>query len=67
MRGKLLNTRDEAPAKISNNEEIKNLKIILGLKHGKKYTDVSKLRYGGIIVLTDQDHETLWSKVLQRL
>ena len=55
LRGKLLNIRDVKPQKVMKNEEIKNIIQIMGLKMGKKYTDVSQLRYGGIICLTDQD------------
>lgn len=55
LRGKLLNVRDASTKQIGNNTEIQDLKKILGLKQNMKYTDVSKLRYGGIIILTDQD------------
>jgi DNA topoisomerase-2 len=55
LRGKLLNVRDASIKQLTNNEEIKNIKLIMGLKQGKKYDDVTKLRYGGIIILTDQD------------
>jgi DNA topoisomerase-2 len=55
LRGKLLNVRSAAPKQIMGNKEFNNLKKILGLKQGEKYTDKSKLRYGGIVILTDQD------------
>ena len=55
LKGKLLNVRDQSPTKINANDEITNLKEIIGLKHGYKYTSLSELRYGGIIILTDQD------------
>lgn len=55
LKGKLLNVRDATSSKLINNEEIKNIKQIMGLRQNKKYTDVSQLRYGGIIILTDQD------------
>ena len=55
LKGKLLNVRDATPKQLLHNEEIKHIKQILGLKQGKKYTDVNQLRYGGIIILTDQD------------
>ncbi|QKF94001.1 DNA topoisomerase IIA [Fadolivirus algeromassiliense] len=57
LRGKLLNVREATPKQLMDNEEIKNIKQIMGLKHGKKYTDVSQLRYGRILVLTDQDYD----------
>lgn len=55
LRGKLLNAREASAKTLLKNEEIKNIKQIMGLKHGKVYKDLSKLRYGGIIILTDQD------------
>ncbi len=55
LRGKLLNVREATASQLLNNKEFINLKKILGLKQNKKYTDVSQLRYGGIITLTDQD------------
>jgi DNA topoisomerase-2 len=58
LKGKLLNTREATTSQLTNNEEINNLKQIIGLKHGENYTDESKfntLRYGRIMVLTDAD------------
>ena len=55
LKGKLLNVRDATPNQLLSNEEIKNLKQILGLKQNCIYTDTKNLRYGGIIILTDQD------------
>jgi DNA topoisomerase-2 len=57
LRGKVLNVRKKGATttKIQNNKELNDLKIILGLKHGVTYTDTSKLRYGHILILTDQD------------
>ena len=55
LRGKFLNVREATIKQLLNNEEFYKLKQILGLKQGKKYTDTAKLRYGGIIILTDQD------------
>lgn len=55
LKGKLLNVREATPKQLLENEEIKNLKRILGLKQNQVYTDTNKLRYGGIIILTDQD------------
>lgn len=57
LRGKLLNVRDAPAAQISNNAEITNLKKILGLKNGVEYENTSSLRYGGIILLCDQDSD----------
>ena len=55
LRGKILNVKDAPLKKISENEEITNLKKILGLTQGKEYDDLSSLRYGRIMVMTDQD------------
>ena len=57
LRGKLLNVRDATPKSLLGNEEIKNLKQILGLKQNTVYTDTKKLRYGGIVILTDSDYD----------
>ena len=58
LRGKLLNVRDESPTKIANNEEIQAITKIVGLEHKKEYTNLKGLRYGSIMVLTDQDSVT---------
>ena len=59
LKGKLLNVRDANKSQLLKNEEIKNLKIILGLQNGKKFNTVEELknsmRYGHILILTDQD------------
>ena len=58
LKGKLLNTKDTNIKKINDNEEIKNIKKILGLETNKKYTEEDvkkKLRYGSIMIMTDQD------------
>ena len=57
IRGKMLNVKNAKEKKILVNKEISNIKKILGLKQGKVYTkdNINELRYGGIIILTDQD------------
>jgi len=57
LKGKLLNVREATPKQLLENEEIKNIKHIMGLKHKKKYTSVNELRYGKILVLADQDYD----------
>ena len=57
LRGKLLNVRDATAAQILKNEEINNLKKILGLQQGKEYTSTKNLRYGGILIFTDADND----------
>ena len=39
---------------IMKNEEIQNIKKILGLQHNKEYKDIGSLRYGSIMIMTDQ-------------
>jgi DNA topoisomerase-2 len=58
MKGKMMNTRGEPVKKIAENNEIKEIKQILGLEVGRKYTpdDVKyRLRYGKVLFMTDQD------------
>ena len=60
LRGKVINVKDKITTakgreQIINNEEIKNLKKILGLQTEKKYKSVNDLRYGKIMIMTDQD------------
>jgi DNA topoisomerase II len=58
LRGKLLNVREATMKQLLANEEIKNLKIILGLQEGKTYetdAEVQHLRYGRVMIMTDAD------------
>ena len=58
MKGKMMNTRGEAVKKVAENHEIMEIKQILGLEVGRKYTpdDVKyRLRYGKVLFMTDQD------------
>ena len=55
LKGKVLNVKDIATKKINENDEIANLKKILGLESGRKYDSVDALRYGRIVLMTDQD------------
>ena len=57
LRGKLLNVRDASIDQISKNTEIQNIKNFLGLQHKKEYTDCKSLRYGHLMIMTDQDHD----------
>ena len=77
LRGKIMNVKDASFQKITENAEITALKKILGLEQNKDYsTDINSLRYGKIMIMTDQDHdgshikgllfnvfETLWSSL----
>ena len=58
MKGKMFNTRGETLKRIGENKEIIEIKQILGLEAGKKYTQESAskaLRYNSILFMTDQD------------
>jgi len=57
LKGKVMNVRDASLDQIMKNSEIINLKKILGLVNGKVYTDTKSLRYGKIMIMTDQDHD----------
>ncbi|KAG2091518.1 DNA topoisomerase [Suillus discolor] len=57
LRGKLLNVREAKHDQIMKNEEIQNIKKIMGLQHNKEYSNVSSLRYGRLMIMTDQDHD----------
>ncbi len=57
LRGKLLNVRDASIDQISKNAEIQNIKTFLGLKHKQAYADRKNLRYGQLMIMTDQDHD----------
>ncbi|KAG5519825.1 hypothetical protein PMAC_000098 [Pneumocystis sp. 'macacae'] len=57
LRGKLLNVREASHEQISKNAEINAIKQIMGLQHKKVYTSTSELRYGHLMIMTDQDHD----------
>jgi DNA topoisomerase-2 len=54
LRGKLLNVREATHQQIMNNAEISSIKQILGLQTGKVYTSTETLRYGHLMIMTDQ-------------
>lgn len=60
MKGKPLNVMNANPLQISKNEEITNLKKLLGLTEGLDYTidkNFSTLRYGYFVILADSDDD----------
>lgn len=57
LRGKMLNVRDAPTKTIIENEEINSIVKILGLQHEKNYKNSDELRYGHIMIMTDQDHD----------
>ncbi|KAF8016230.1 hypothetical protein BT93_H1671 [Corymbia citriodora subsp. variegata] len=57
LRGKLLNVREASHSQILENKEIQYIKQILGLQQNKDYDSVKSLRYGHLMIMTDQDHD----------
>jgi DNA topoisomerase-2 len=55
LKGKVLNVREASMEKKTDNEEFTRIKRILGLQHGRSYTDLKQLRYGRVMIMTDQD------------
>jgi DNA topoisomerase-2 len=55
LRGKLLNVREAATSALMKNEEIQSIIKIIGLQIGKQYEDIKNLRYGSIMIMSDQD------------
>ena len=57
LKGKLLNVRDASNGSVMNNAEIQHIMKIMGLNIGRTYEDATSLRYGHIMIMTDQDHD----------
>ena len=57
LKGKVLNVRDVTEKRMYENEEINNIKKIIGLETGKEYENFNELRYGKIMIMTDQDYD----------
>lgn len=57
LKGKLLNVREANNKQITNNDEINNLRKIIGFQIGKEYNEknINELRYGKIMIMTDAD------------
>jgi topoisomerase-4 subunit B len=53
IRGKILNVASSGDDKITNNQEIKDIYIALGVN--ANHYDPNKLRYGKVIIMTDAD------------
>ena len=56
LRGKVMNTEGMALAKVLENKELADLVTALGCGMGKNF-DLSRLRYGRIIILADADSD----------
>lgn len=57
LKGKVINIQKATKKQLEENTEIKNIMTILGLQKGKKYTDISSLRYGQVCITTDADED----------
>uniref|UniRef100_A0A4W4H3W9 DNA topoisomerase 2 n=1 Tax=Electrophorus electricus TaxID=8005 RepID=A0A4W4H3W9_ELEEL len=60
LRGKILNVREASHKQIMDNAEINNIIKILGLQYRKNYSDpesLKTLRYGRLMIMTDQDQD----------
>ncbi|XP_067144002.1 DNA topoisomerase 2-alpha-like [Centruroides vittatus] len=60
LRGKMLNVREATHKQILENQEINNIIKIMGLQYKKKYEsvdDLKTLRYGRLMIMTDQDQD----------
>ena len=57
LKGKILNVKDTSDSKVEQTKEIAELKKIIGLQSGKKYENIADLRYGSIMIMTDQDYD----------
>ncbi|CAF0743650.1 unnamed protein product [Rotaria sordida] len=60
LKGKMLNVREATTKKMTENNEVSQLVKILGLNYGEKYinkSDLSKLRYGKLMIMADQDQD----------
>ncbi|ODN02830.1 DNA topoisomerase 2-alpha, partial [Orchesella cincta] len=60
LRGKLLNVREASHKQILENAEINALVKIIGLKYKQNYDTMDamkSLRYGKMMIMTDQDHD----------
>ncbi|CAJ1400545.1 unnamed protein product [Effrenium voratum] len=57
LRGKLRNVRELSVKQMLENKEIDQVLKILALDANKEYRDAKGLRYGSIMIMTDQDHD----------
>ena len=52
-----MNVKDSSSSKVELAKEIAELKKIVGLESGKTYENLGTLRYGRILIMTDQDYD----------
>ncbi|MHC4392557.1 MAG: DNA gyrase/topoisomerase IV subunit B [Planctomycetota bacterium] len=56
LRGKVLNAEQATAAKVQGNKELSNITLALGCGIGRAF-DISRLRYGKVILLMDADSD----------
>ncbi len=54
LRGKILNVASATAEKLSQNQELSDLALALGVEGGREFS-IDRLRYGKIIIMTDAD------------
>jgi len=57
LKGKVLNVRDANYKQVTGNAEVQNLLKIVGLDIKQEYDSTRRLRYGSIMLMTDQDYD----------
>ena len=59
LKGKPLNVREARHDQVTSNQEVQNIIKILGLRRDVEYTkdNLVTLRYGRLMIMTDQDHD----------
>ena len=65
LKGKPPNVKDITnQRKLADNSEINAIKKVIGLQYGKDYSSIDDLRYGKIMILSDQDEDSTHIKGL---
>ena len=57
LRGKCKNVRDASVKQLMANQEFSDIKTIIGLQQEKTYTSLGDLRYGRMMIMSDQDDD----------
>lgn len=57
LRGKLMNVKHCKLKQIMDNDSLNDISVILGFKYSVPIESTSQLRYGKILILTDQDYD----------
>jgi len=57
IRGKFINVQNASTREINKNVEVQMIKDVLALRTGIVYTSVDELRYGRVMIMSDQDDD----------